>query len=357
MGSLQEFTQLLLSGQSLTAPACTEAAGALTDPEISDAERQAFLEALHRKGETVEEVTAFASVFRELATDPRLSDLAAEAIDVVGTGGTGSRGYNLSSVTALMLAASGIRVLKHGNRAITSNSGSADFLSALGIRMDTDPDLLRAACIDLNFCFFFAPAFHPAFKEIMPVRKKMAAEKKRSVFNILGPLINPAKPGYQLLGVFQPAWVKPMADSLHQLGVRRGFAVCCQLPGEQYMDEITTAGPNRMAGFGDFHEVDCVWDAADEGFPRSLPNDLAGGSAEENVRLMEMLMDNRGPRGLVDSLLLNVATALVIVGRAETTQDGVAMARECLLGGSLRRWLDKACQFYLDTSGSASPAQ
>lgn len=354
MSSLEELTHSLQAGQSLDAAATTAAAHALTSPDVAPATKQAFLEALHHKGETVEEVTAFAAVFRDLASDPQLADLAADAIDVVGTGGTGSSGYNISSVTAFILAASGQRVLKHGNRAITSQSGSADFLGSLGIRMDTDPALLRAASTELNFCFFFAPAFHPAFKEIMPVRKQMAAEGKRSIFNILGPLINPARPGYQLLGVLRPVWVKPLADSLHHLGLRAGFAVCSQLPNGGHMDEFTTAGPNRMAGFGQLNEVDCVWDAADDGFPRSTPADLAGGHPEENIRLLHQIMEGKGPKGLVDSLVLNAAAAFLITGSADSIAGGAERARDCLLGGTLRQWLQKASRFYQDTTPTPS---
>ena len=214
MSHLQEITHILESGRDLTAAECATAAEQLPRPEVAPEDKKAFLTALHTKGESVEEVTAFAKVFRGLASDPQLSDIAAEAIDIVGTGGSGSKGFNISSTTAFILAAEGVKVLKHGNRAITSQSGSADFLGQHGIRMDTDPALLRAAVDELNFCFFFAPAFHPAFKEIMPIRMELAKEGQRTIFNILGPLINPAKPAHQLLGVFAPNWVKPLANAL-----------------------------------------------------------------------------------------------------------------------------------------------
>ncbi|NBD36942.1 MAG: anthranilate phosphoribosyltransferase [Verrucomicrobia bacterium] len=351
MMALPELTQLLQEGKDLSEEACMAAATALTVPDRDPVEKKAFLGALHEKGETVEEVTAFAKVFRELASDPQLGDLAGDAIDVVGTGGTGSQGFNISSTAAFILAAGGVRVLKHGNRAVTSRSGSADFLSCIGIRMDTDPALLRAACEQLDFCFFFAPAFHPAFKEIIPVRKEMAAEGKRSVFNILGPLINPARPARQLLGVFQPGWVKPLADALDRLGLERGLAVCSQLPHGGHMDEITTAGPNRMAGFGEMRGIDKVFDGAEEGFSPTTPAELAGGDPEENAALLRATMRGEGRDGLTDTLLLNAGTGFLISRKVASIRDGAELAREILLGGALEKWLQRAEEFYRETEG------
>lgn len=350
MSELSELTIKLRSSLNLDEESCERAAMDLTRPEIAAAEKKAFLEALHAKGESVDEVTAFATVFRRLATDPKLADVAPGAIDIVGTGGSGSRGFNVSSVTAFILAASGVTVLKHGNRAITSQSGSADFLGQHGIRMDTDPALLRAAIETLNFCFFFAPAFHPAFKEIMPVRKAMAAEGKRSVFNILGPLINPAKPAYQLLGVFSPEWVNPLATTLHRLGLKGGLAVCCELTGGGYMDELTTAGTNHVSGFGSLVDRREHWTAEHLGFTRAGPDELVGGTAAENVAILEDIMEGAGRPGLVDSLVVNAGAALHIVGKVKSLDEGFALARETLLGGGLRSWLDKAHAFYAATS-------
>jgi anthranilate phosphoribosyltransferase len=350
MSELSELTIKLRSALDLDEASCSRAAMDLTRPEVPPADKKAFLEALHAKGETVEEVTAFATVFRQLATDPQLADVAPDAIDIVGTGGSGSRGFNVSSVTAFIVAASGIKVLKHGNRAITSQSGSADFLSQHGIRMDTDPALLRRAIEELNFCFFFAPAFHPAFKEIMPVRKEMAAEGNRSIFNILGPLINPAKPAYQLLGVFSPTWVKPLANTLHRLGLTRGLAVSCELSGGGNMDEFTTAGTNHVAGFGGLASVHQTWRPDQLGFTLASPEELVGGTAAENVAILEDIIRGDGRPGLVDSLVLNAGAAFHIVEKVDSLDEGCALAREILLGGALRTWLDKAHAFYAATT-------
>jgi len=346
MPDLQELTQQMRTGLDLSPEQAAAAADSLTRPDVDPARKKDFLLSLHDKGESVEEVTTFARVFRRLARDPELADLAGEAIDIVGTGGTGSKGFNISSTTAFIVAAAGIRVLKHGNRAITSQSGSADFLGQMGIRMDTDPALLRAAITELNFCFFFAPAFHPAFKEIMPVRKEMTSEGKRSVFNILGPLINPAKPAYQLLGVHHPDWVPPLAHVLHQLGLASGLAVSCELATGGCMDELTTAGRNHVHGFGALTDLDEEWLPEDLGFPPADPEELRGGTAADNVVLLEDIMEGRGRPGLVDSIVLNAAAAFQVVGRVSAFDEGCALAREILQGGALRGWLGKAKQFY-----------
>lgn len=353
MADLPALTRHLRNGLSLPEAESAMAAHALTHPDVPSAEKKAFLEALHLKGESVEEVTAFARVFQSLATDPQLADVAPEAIDIVGTGGTGSRGFNVSSVTAFVLAASGTKVLKHGNRAITSQSGSADFLAQHGIRMDTDPVLLRQAIQELNFCFFFAPAFHPAFKEIMPVRRELAAEGKRTIFNILGPLINPARPAYQLLGVFSPAWVRPLASALDKLQLTRGLAVCCELSNGGLMDEFTTAGRNQVHGFGSLADLRETWDPAGLGFPPASPDDLVGGTAAENVAILEDILAGNGRPGLVDTLVLNAAAAFFIVEKVDSLGEGYALAREIILGGALRTWLERAHAFYEATRPEA----
>ena len=325
------------------------AANLMPDPTIPAEHKLAFLVSLNGKGETVEEVTAFAKVFRQLAIDPKLSDYADKAIDIVGTGGTGSKGFNISSVTAFIVAASGTPVLKHGNRAITSQSGSADFLSQQGIRMDTDPSLLRQAIEELNFCFFFAPAFHPAFKEIMPIRKQLAETGKRTIFNILGPLINPARPAHQLLGVPSPEWVQPLAGALDQLGLKNGLTVCSALSNGACMDELTTAGINHVCGMGHMRTLADQWAPDRFGLSPTTPQTIQGGTAEQNVALLDQVMAGNGPNGLLETLALNAAAAFKIVQKVDTIEDGCALAKDILLGGALKTWLNQAKAFYRKT--------
>jgi len=323
------------------------AALALAGDEASFEEKKRFLERLREKGETVEEVAAFAQVFRGLARDPELGEVASRAIDIVGTGGSGSSGYNVSSASAVVVAAMGVPVLKHGNRAVTSQSGSADFLGLLGLPIQEDAAVLRKSVEVLNFCFFFAPAFHPAFKEIMPVRKALAEEKTRSIFNILGPLINPAKPKYQLLGVFAPEWVPLLADVLTAVGVKRGLAACCEFEGGVLMDELTSAGQNRVAGIGSLGGFDAI-DLKAVGVSPSELSVIRGGSPAENVALFEAMIAGGGRPGLVETIALNAGAALWIAEAAPDLKEGVAMARDCLQGGRTAEWVSHARDFYAE---------
>ena len=304
--------------------------------------KKEFLVSLAAKGESSEEVIAFASVFRELARDPGFGEMSEEAIDVVGTGGDHSGSFNISTTVSFVLAASGITVLKHGNRSITSKSGSADLLTALGIRTDAPLEMLKRSVEELNFCFFFAPAFHPAFKEIMPVRQELAAEGQRTIFNILGPLINPARPGRQLLGVYSESWVEPIARTLDGLGLERGIVVHGRLPDGDGLDELSCAGDNRVAGCGELADLNGIWTPEERGFPRCSAADLAGGSNRENVAILESILEGSGPAGLVDTILLNAAAAFTVCG----VSDGVERARHLLLGGAVEDWLRRARGFY-----------
>lgn len=348
MTPLQNFTSQLQQGISLSPDQTEQAARELPKPDVSAEDKRTFLEALHNKGESIDEVTGFARVFRELASNPGLEADAERAIDIVGTGGTNSGGYNVSTVTAFTIAACGIPVIKHGNRAITSKSGSADFLDQFGVGGIADPAILQASLNELNFCFLFAPAFHPAFKEIMPVRKAMAADGKRSIFNILGPLINPAKPAYQLLGVFATPWLAPLAAALDALGLRSGIAVSSRLPSGIHMDEFTTAGINSVKGFGELSATDTIWTADSFALPIADPAEIQGGTPEENVQILESILEGKGPDGLVDTLVLNAAAALLITGQATSVLQGCDRARDCILGGTLASWIEQLRQFYAD---------
>ncbi len=346
MSELNLLSEHLLSGKDLDAESASAAARLLSEEKIPAADKKVFLKALAGKGESVAEVVAFAKVFRELALDPQLADWADRGIDIVGTGGSGSGGYNISSVTAFSLAAAGVPVLKHGNRAITSQSGSADFMTMAGITVQSDPLKMRASLEALNFCFFFAPAFHPAFKHIMPVRKELAEEGQKTIFNILGPLINPAKPRFQLLGVFAESWVKPLAEVLGNVGVQRGYAVHCQLSNGKPLDELSSAGLNHLVGIGDLHGQNRSFTAEGLGLLSCDPSEVKGGSAEENWLLLEDILEGKGRSGLLDSLCLNVAAAMLVVQKVDTLELGLAAARETILGGALRDWLKQAREFY-----------
>lgn len=346
MQELEAATQRLEQGQSLDPEAARACAAALADEAVPAEAKARLLCALHKKGETVEEVVAFAQVFREHAAPAGLQDWQDEAVDIVGTGGTGSKTYNFSSAASLVVAAAGVPVIKHGNRAVTSQSGAADFLGTLGVPLELSEARRQASMRTLNFCFLFAPAFHPAFKSIVPVRKQLAADGQATVFNILGPLLNPAQPRRQLLGVPERRWLEPLAQALSALGVRRGWAVLCMLPGGALVDEWTTAGENHAVGIGDLAEARWVETLTSLGLRPAEPAALRGGTPEENVALLHAMTEGNGPTALIESICLNAGVALELAEHVDSLRDGVALARETLQGGRLKEWLAGLRDFY-----------
>ena len=349
MHEIEQLTQVVANGESLSIESARLAAQVLTSPDVAAASKKAFLCALASKGETATEVAGFASVFRELAIDPQVDEWAGEAIDIVGTGGDGAGTFNISTAVSFLVAASGVPVLKHGNRSITSKCGSADMIEAVGVQLDAPHEVLRQSIRELNFCFFFAPAFHPAFKEIMAVRKELAVEGQRTIFNLLGPLINPGRPAHQLMGVFSEAWVAPLAAALGELGLKRGLVVHGRPTPEQPLDELSCAGRNVVAGFGELASVTGSMGATEAGLPPCEFTELAGGEADENLKLMHALMSGAPdavPSGLRHTVLLNAGAALWSVGRVGDLKTGVEQARATLESGAVERWLEKVKAFY-----------
>jgi anthranilate phosphoribosyltransferase len=349
MTDLGNYTAQLHEGADLSATQAASAAALLADPEPSLEAKKAFLVALAEKGESPIEVTAFAQTFRGLAVDPGVSEWADAAIDVCGTGGDGSGTFNISTAVAFVLAAAGVPVFKHGNRSITSKCGSADLMEALGIRLEVPHEVLRESLRELNFCFFFAPNFHPAFKEVMPVRKALAAQNVRTIFNLLGPLINPGRPAHQLLGVFSSAWVPPLAEALGQLGLRSALVAHGSPTPQCGLDELSCAGTNHVAGCGALSQVSGALLAADAGLPSCEFEDLAGGDAAANLATLHALMSGAPeavPSGLRDSVLFNAGAAFWVAGRSVDLQSGVDLARMTLESGAVANWLQRVGAFY-----------
>jgi anthranilate phosphoribosyltransferase len=346
MTDLVSLTVRLAARQELSAGQVAAAAAALAAPDTGDDAKAAFLTALADKGESIAEVAEFARAFRELAVNPGVEDWAPSAIDIVGTGGDHAGGFNISSLVVLTLASAGVTVMKHGNRGITSQCGSADLLAALGVDLQAPPEKLRRALGELGFVFFFAPAYHPAFKHIAPVRKALAAQGRRTVFNILGPLINPGRPGHVLLGAFAESWVPRLAGALDALGAQAGLAAHGIIGPGRGIDELTTATVNRVRGFGRLSSLDTQWRAEDFGLPVSPFDDLRGGDLAANLAIVEAILAGRAPAGLVDTIVLNAAVALWITGRTAGVSDGLALAREQLLGGAVRRKIAATREFY-----------
>lgn len=346
MSTLSTLTERLAARQDLLPEQIEPAAAALASPDFADADKAAFLDALAAKGETIGEIAGFARAFRMRAVDPEVGDWSDRAIDVVGTGGDHAGGFNVSSVVALVLASAGVPVMKHGNRGITSKCGSADLLAGLGVTIDAPPALARAALRELGFAFFFAPAYHPSFSHIGPVRRLLAQKGRRTVFNILGPLLNPGRPAHVLAGVFSDAWVPRIAGALDALGVSAGLAAHGRLGPDRGIDELTTATVNRVRGAGRLSALDGEWTAEQFGLEPAAFADLAGGDLDANLALTEAVLAGRGPRGLVDTIVLNAAVGLWMCGGAGAVKDAVAPARELLLGGAVRRKLDAVRDFY-----------
>jgi anthranilate phosphoribosyltransferase len=338
---LSALTADLARGLDLSAAGVADALEALTSPDVPPEPKAEFLAALAAKGETPAEIAALAAALRARATPlplPAGVD-AAELLDVCGTGGDRLGTFNISTTAGLVCAAAGVRVAKHGNRAITSRSGSADVLAALGVPTELPPAEAGAALAAHGFVFLLAPRYHPAFQHIAPARKLCAARGQRTVFNFLGPLLNPARPGCQLTGLARPELASPVARTLQTLGARRAMAVCGRTP-EGFLDELSTLGPSTVA---EFHHArgfsESELDPAHFPLQPATLADLAGGDAPANADLIRGLLagDDRGPRR--DALLLNAGAALFVAGRARSIGEGWELAAATLDSGAAARKL------------------
>jgi anthranilate phosphoribosyltransferase len=346
MSLLDELTTKLAARQVLTAAEVSAAASALAAPAEPDETKAAFLTALAAKGETPEEIAAFAMAFRNLAVNPGVEAWAPRALDIVGTGGDHAGGFNVSSLVVLVLACAGVPVMKHGNRGITSKCGSADLLAALGVDLAAPAEKVRQALDQLGYVFFFAPHYHPAFKHIAPVRKTLAAQGRRTVFNILGPLINPGKPAHLLLGVYSLPLVEKLASTLEELGQVAGLVGHGVITTETGIDELTTATTNHVRGVGRLREISATWRAEDFGLAPCPFAEIAGGDLPANLAIIDAVLAGHGPRGLVDTIVLNAAVALHVVGRTANIRDGLAPARELLVGGAVASKIAATKEFY-----------
>jgi anthranilate phosphoribosyltransferase len=346
MDRLVILTSRLAAGHELAAADIAAAAGALIDPGIAVEAKAAFLTALADKGETVHEVAGFALAFRAMAVDPGVERWAPQAIDVVGTGGDHAGGFNISSLVVLTLASLGVKVMKHGNRGITSKCGSADLLAGLGLDLQAPREKMQRAMDELGYVFFFAPAYHPVFQHISPARKILAAQGRRSIFNLLGPLINPGRPEQALIGVFDEEWVPKLAGAHELMGTRAGLVAHGIIAENRGIDELTSATENRVRGFGRLGQIDGKWRPEDFGLARAPFEDLVGGDLAANLATVEAILAGRGPPGLVDTIVMNAAVALWIMERTSDLKAGLGLAREHLLGGAVREKIAATRKFY-----------
>ncbi len=349
---LQSLIDQLAAALSLSDEQVARAVTELIDERVPPELKAEFLAALARNGETTAEIAAFARELRARSIQPPLDAATRqrEILDVCGTGGDRLNTFNISSTVALIAAAAGITVAKHGNRAVTSQSGSADVLEALGIPIDLTPERAAQSLREHQFAFFFAPKYHPAFKHIGPARKLCAERGQRTIFNFLGPLLNPARPTAQLIGVPRPELCEPIARVLQSLGIRRGMVVSGRVeskaqspaPNEEasdsgavaHLDELSTLGENRIAEF--YQDRGFATSSLSPGHfplqPATLAN-LAGGDRQANAEIIRRLLrgEDRGPRR--DAVLLNAAAALFVAGRARSMTEGWEVAAELMDGG------------------------
>ena len=339
---LPDLTARLRTGLDLTGEMVDAAVAALVSTDAADASKADFLKALRTKGETAAEIAAFAQALLARAVDPGLDPvrLAGPVLDVCGTGGDKLELFNVSTTVMFLLAAGGACVVKHGNRAITSKCGGADVLETLGVRIDLPPSDLRRCVEAHGLGFLFAPAYHPAFKAIGPVRRALAAEGIPTIFNLLGPLLNPARPPYQLVGIFSPALLPKYAETLALLGRARAWAV-----HGSGMDELSLTGPSAVCEIAGGLVREFTIDPAPLGLAPCALDELRGGDCAENARILTAILDGseRGPRR--DLVLLNAAAGFTITGLADGLPAGLTLAREQIENGRALAKLHALQQF------------
>ncbi len=339
---LNDLTNALKQNKDLESTEISDAIENLISDSQSVESKSEFLAALAKKGETVEEIAGFASQLRDRAVTPKLDPLVREStiLDLCGTGGDHQNTFNISTTVAIVAAAAGVYVAKHGNRAVTSKSGSADVLEALGIPVDLPPEAAVESLKEHGFVFLFAPHYHPAFKHIVPARKLCAANGQRTIFNFLGPLLNPLKPSAQLIGVPKPDICGKLGKVLQSIGVSRGMVVSGEVGGGGLLDEFSTVGLNHVAEFYQdrgFHESTM----SPESFPigQASIGDLAGGDAETNADIIRKLLQGKQSGPKLEAVLLNAAAALFVSGRVDSMIEGWELAEEIIQTG--KAW-DKA---------------
>jgi anthranilate phosphoribosyltransferase len=332
MNDFKAHIAKVAGGASLTFEEARAAFDIVMSGEATPSQIGGFLMALRVRGETVEEISgAVATMRAKMLT----VEAPADAIDIVGTGGDASGSYNVSTAAAVVAAGAGIPVAKHGNRALSSRSGAADTLAALGVNIEATPKQISTCIREAGIGFMFAPSHHSAMRHVGPTRVELGT---RTIFNLLGPLSNPAGVRRQLVGVFSPEWVEPLAHVLKGLGTEAAWVV----HGDG-LDELTTAGPTRVAELRDGEVRSFEVLPEDVGLPRVAPADLKGGDAMRNAEALRAVLDGvKGPYR--DIVLLNAGAAILVAGKARSLQDGIALAAAAIDGGKARAALTKLAE-------------
>ncbi len=345
---MRALIEILKLGRELDDDAIAQAAQALLSAEVEDESKAEFLIALREKGETSTELAGFVRAFLTRAVDPQIdaARLPGPMLDICGTGGDRMDLFNVSTTSMFVLAAGGAVVVKHGNRAITSKCGGADVLESLGVRIDLPPGDLKRCVEETGAGFMFAPHYHPAFKAVAPVRRKLAEQGITTVFNMLGPLLNPAQPPHQLIGVFAKSLLPKFAEVLALLNRKSAWAVHGSAGPDGGVDELSTMGPTEIHPVQNGHPSR-KWTAnpVDAGLASASIEELRGGTCEENARILEGILDGsiRGPKR--DVVLLNAAAGLVVASLAADLPSGVAQAAELIDSGRAVGKLNALRQF------------
>ncbi|MBX3522992.1 MAG: anthranilate phosphoribosyltransferase [Xanthobacteraceae bacterium] len=330
---MEKFRALIgkvATGAQLSQEESAHAFDKMMSGEATPSQMGAFLMGLRIRGETVDEIAGAVATMRSKMTTV---DAPANAVDVVGTGGDAAGSYNISTCAAFIVAGAGVPVAKHGNRALSSKSGAADVLAALGVNIELRPEGISKCIREAGIGFMFAPSHHPAMKHVGPTRVELGT---RTIFNLLGPLSNPAGVKRQMVGVFARHWIEPLAKVLAQLGSEKAWVV----HGSDGLDEITTTGPTHVAELSNGKVKLFDISPADVGLKPSQPGELKGGEAIYNAEALRAVLDGQmGP--FRDVALFNAAAALLVAGKADTLKDAAALAEKSIESGAAKARLEK----------------
>lgn len=327
---IQEAIVRLSKGEDIGYETAKTVMDEIMSGEASDVHKSAYLTALSMKGETIEEITGSAEEMRAHALKLNAD---ADVLEIVGTGGDGSNSFNISTTAAMIISAAGVPVAKHGNRAASSKSGAADCLEALGVNINIEPEQSRTIVEDIGICFLFAQKYHTAMKYVGPIRKELGI---RTVFNILGPLTNPACPSYIVLGVYEEALLEVMAKVLCKMGIKKGMVVY----GQAKLDELSTVEATSICEIENGRLTTYEITPEEFGFSRCTMEDLKGGTPEENAAITRAILSgDKGPKR--DTVLLNAGAALYVAGRCASIAEGVKLAAETVDSGKAMAQLEK----------------
>lgn len=331
---IKESIIKLSKKQNLTYQEAESVMNEIMSGTATPVQMSAYLTALSLKGETIDEITASAAGMRAHCIK-LLHDM--DVLEIVGTGGDGSNSFNISTTSSLVIAAGGVPVAKHGNRAASSKSGAADVLEALGVKITLNPERSAEILKKINICFLFAQNYHIAMKYVAPIRKELGI---RTVFNILGPLSNPAGANMELMGVFDESLVEPLAEVMANLGVKRGMVVF----GQDKLDEISMSAPTSVCEIGNGKFTSYVLTPEQFGYTRCNKEELQGGTPEENAAITRSILECREKGAKRQAVCLNAGAALYIAGKADTIGSGVKMAESLIDSGAALKKLEEFIQ-------------